>query len=107
MKIIKGGRCLTLLVFMLLGGVLVVFGMTIVVTQIIAGAQRDAQATFGPMQSLVAVTSQALATNAHPTATSLLVESTVADLGVTTDAPAQPSAAQPSIAVQPDAPDAA
>ncbi len=109
----KGGRCLTLLAIMLLGGLVTVFIVMLVVTQFIAGAQRDAQATFGPMQSLVAVTSQAQATRAAPTATSLLIESTAADLGVTIDAPgptytpAQPSTAQPPVGIQPGTPDAA
>jgi hypothetical protein len=101
----KGGRCLTILAFMLLGGLLTVFIVGIVATQFIAGAQKDVQATLAPVQSLVAATSQALATKVQPTAT--LVESTAADIGVTIDAPVQPSAAQPPAGVQPGASDAA
>ena len=102
MKQIKGGRCLTILALLLLGGLVTVFVVTIVATQFIAGTQKDAAATLGPVRSLIAVTDQALSTRLQPT-THPLVQSTLADFGVTIDAPGNADTAPQTGSPQPSA----
>lgn len=74
MKNLKGGRCLIWLAFMLLGVFIVVFAASVIFNQQQPGAQKG--------------------TLVQPTATLLSPASTAAsgDLGITMDAPAEPTA---------------